>query len=120
MATGFKYNKTLDKWEIINKFDVDDSKYVVSKSKDKDAAWVVIRIGERSEFAYCKEEFNYKGYLECDGVASVNMNKNNLRFILIHRHGYHNAVVKDLHGGLLLREGDLTPFMEIGKCSPLR
>lgn len=33
MATGFKYNKARDKWEIAN-FNVDDSKYIVSKSKE--------------------------------------------------------------------------------------
>lgn len=106
MATGFSYNKALDKWETAN-FNVEESKYVVSKSKDK--YWQVKQIGKSdySSSYYCNGGFSEYGFLSCSGLlGSFNMNRINLRYIRIFSMGYYNNT-KD------------TPFIEIGKCSPL-
>ena len=118
MATGFIYNKTLEKWEI-NNLNTVDNKYRVKRSKEKEIAWEVQKIGKNIVSDFCKKDFNKNGNLECEGTDSFFMNKNNLRFILIFPYGYHNANMRNHQGALLFKEGDLTPFIEIGKCSSM-
>ncbi len=57
-------------------------------------------------------EFNDSGYLNCSGFYALSFNKKNLRFLLTYRVGYVNA-------GIAGVEGDDTPSMTIGKCSPM-
>ena len=116
MATGFQYNKALDKWEISN-FLADEDKYLVSRSTDNNIVWEVKRLGESSRFALCKEDFIQHGLLYCEFNIIFNMNKFNLRFIYIRPHGYYNSRSKNDQDLLLYEDGSSMPYIEIGKCS---
>ena len=118
MSTGFKYNKALDKWEIVN-FIVDENTYIVSRSMDKNIAWNVKRSMESSDLAICKEDFNEYGFLFCELNIIFKMNKFNLRFVNIHPLGYYNSSSKDNQNTVLYKDGSTTPYIEIGKCRSL-
>lgn len=118
MATGFSYNKTIDKWEIA-KFNVDDSKYVVSKSNLKGYVWEIKKIGDSEPISWCKEDINDGGYLHCEGFEYFKMNIRNLRFMSVYMIGYINDNIKENNGSFIFKEGGNTPSMQIGKCSPL-
>lgn len=118
LATGFKYNKTRDKWEI-TKFNVDDSKYVVSRSKLENFVWEIKEIGVSKPSSWCKEDFNEHGHLYCQGLRHFIMNRENLRFIMADMIGYFFGTLKDEKGKIIIKEGDGSPNIEIGKCSPL-
>ena len=118
MSTGFKYNKALDKWEIAN-FIVDENKYIVRRSTDKNIAWKVKRFEQDSDLALCKEDFNKYGFLFCELNNIFKMNKFNLRFVNIHPLGYYNSSSKDNQNTLLYKDGSTTPYIEIGKCSSI-
>jgi len=118
LATGFKYNKTRDKWEI-TKFNVDDSKYVVSRSKSEKFAWEIKKIGISKPISLCREDFNEHGHLRCQGLIDFIMNRENLRFIMADMIGYFFGTLKDEKGKIIIKEGDGSPNIEIGKCSPL-
>jgi hypothetical protein len=111
-ATGFKYNKALDKWEIAN-FSVDDQKYIVRKTLDNDKLypWEVHKTGDKYPM-YCQYGFDKHGVFHCVRYTEFIMDKNNLRFIFIQPSGYYNPDRTE-------HEGDETPFMAIGKCSRL-
>jgi len=117
MATGFKYNKTLKKWENAN-FTIDDHKYVVSRSKEEGVVWEVKQIGQQIPMAKCNNDFDENGYIFCEYYRKFKMNKNNLRFISDYSFGYYNESPKGKIG-VFFEDGWDTPFIEIGKCSPL-
>ena len=118
MATGFAYNKTLDKWDVAN-FNVDDKKYVVTRSKRENFAWEVKQIGRNIPVSWCKKDINEVGLLHCEGFQYFKMNINNLRFMSVYMVGYIHYNIKDDNGNIMFKEGENTPSMEIGKCSPL-
>ena len=118
MSTGFRYNKALDKWEIAN-FITDEDKYIVSRSIDKNIAWEVKRIGESSELAFCKKDFNKYGFLYCESNIIFKMNKLNLRFLKIYPTGYYNSSSKNNQDIVLYKDGSSKPYIEIGRCSPV-
>lgn len=111
-AVGFSFNKSTKEWERAN-FKSED-KYVVSKSSDKRKGWEVKKIGE-SIGAECAEGFNEHGFINCNGFMDFQMNRISLRYIMVHKYGY---VVKEYSDDGLFKEGSLTPYLEIGKCSP--
>ena len=119
MSTGFKYNKALDKWEIAN-FITDEEKYIVSRSIDKNIAWEVKRIGESSELAFCKKDFDEYGFLYCESNIIFKMNKLNLRFLKINPIGYYNSSSKNNQDIVLYKDGSSMPYIEIGKCSSFK
>jgi hypothetical protein len=112
-AVGFSFNKASQQWERAN-FKA-DKKYLVSKSSEGGKTWEVKEMGQ-SEGTTCEEGFNENGFIKCKGLLDFTMNKNSLRYILVHPYGY---VVKEYKKGGFLEEGALTPYLEIGKCSPL-
>ncbi len=116
MGTGFVFDNTRKQWRISN-FKA-EGKYVVIKSTRKGYVREVKKIGETSVVAYCKNDFNEYGALSCERLYQFRMNKNNLRYLLIYPVGYwtdnKNAPKHDPFA-----EGEDTPRMEIGKCSPL-
>lgn len=118
MSTGFKYNTTLDKWEIAN-FIADKNQYIVSRSIDKNIVWEVKRIKDNSELALCKEDFDDYGFLYCELNDIFKMNKFTLRFININPSGYYNSSSKNNQGVVLYKDGSSTPYIEIGKCSSI-
>ena len=109
LATGFSYQKNIDKWNI-STFDVAKNKYILTKSNTNKWEWKIF--GEKYTNVNCDDAFNEHGYLNCNGFEQIQFNKKNLRFIKIYRLGYVNK-------GIVGIEGEDTPNMEIGKCSPL-
>ena len=112
-AVGFDYNNTSKKWERTD-FKT-ESKYVVSKSSDASKGWEVKKIGQ-SEGTSCGNGFDENGFIRCSGIIDFLMNNKSLRYIVSHLFGY---VIKEYPEGSQLKEGSLTPYLEIGQCSPL-
>jgi hypothetical protein len=115
-STGFRYNKALDKWEVVN-FIVDVNKYIVSRSLDKNIAWEVKRETGSSEFSFCKNDFDENGFLYCESNIIFKMNKFNLRFVNISPSGYYNSASKNDQEVMLYKDGSSTLYIEIGRCS---
>ena len=70
--------------------------------------------------AYCENEFNESGAIICCKTTYIfKMNNINLRYLKIYPHGYYNDNIKYKNWGILLKEDSDSPYMEIGKCSPL-
>lgn len=113
-ATGFAYDENSKTW-VGTKFKA-DSKYIISKSDDKEYRFKVTKVGEDHSTCECKEGFNEYGYLLCEcWTGQFKFNKNNGRFIMAHPFGYYNV----LPGAKKFTDKNSdTPFMEIGKCSP--
>lgn len=112
-SVGFSFDKTSRDWERTN-FKA-ESKYVLSKSSDVGKEWEVKKIGESSGTP-CEGDFNMHGFISCKGILDFKMNKISLRYIVFHPYGY---VVKDYPKDGPFQEGSMTPYLEIGKCSPL-
>jgi len=111
-AVGFSFNKTAKKWEWAN-FKAED-KYLVSKSSEASKEWEVKKIGASSGTP-CTGGFDEYGFIRCEGRLDFRMNNKSLRYIIVHPYGY---VVSEYSKGLF-EEGVITPYIEIGKCSPL-
>lgn len=112
-STGFKYDENSKTW-ISVPFKT-DSKYLVNKSK-KLGSWVIKETGGGT-FIQCEKGFNDWGFLRCSGMSfngDFTMNNETLRFQYVYPFGY---VVRAYNEDN--KEGSITPFMEIGKCSPL-
>ena len=108
-STGFRYDKSSKSW-ITSTFNVSDSKYTLTLSNGQ---WKWNKLGEKSSLPSDCGKFNEYGYLHCSPLLKkLTFNKKNLRYMLIYDVGYVN-------GGLFGNEGEDTPNMEIGKCSPL-
>ena len=116
ISTGFRYNKALDKWEIVN-FIVDVNQFIVSRSTDKNIAWEVNRDGESSEYSICKKDFDEYGFLYCVSNIIFKMNRFNLRFININPTGYYNSKSENIQEVMLFNDGSSEPYIEIGRCS---
>ena len=109
LTTGFAYNKTTKNWFSTN-FDVKDQKYVLSQ---KNKLWYWKKVGGPESATIECGEFNKAGFLNCNPFGEIlSVNKTNLRFSLTNNVGY-------VSGEFLGVEGSITPFMTIGKCSPL-
>lgn len=108
LSTGFVYRKNLDKWTTTT-FDVSKDKYLLSKSSN--GMWQWKNFGKENSIE-CDGEFSKNGYLNCNKFEQVTFNKRNLRFIKVYNVGYVNK-------GIIGNEGEDTPSMEIGTCSPL-
>jgi len=112
-AVGFSFNKTSRQRERAN-FKA-QSKYVVSKSSEAGKEWEVKKIGQ-SLGTPCAGGFDENGFIRCKGLLDFQMNNKSLRYIVVHPYGY---VVKEYPKDGLFEEGSLTPYLEIGECSPL-
>ena len=114
-ATGFKFNKSTKTWKATN-FNVSDGKYLVARSKDERYARAVTKVGDKRPIAYCDDDISGDDMnLGCNspGLFRFRFSPKTMRFSMIYIAGY---VGPFGIGGL---EGDNTPFIEIGKCSPL-
>jgi hypothetical protein len=58
----------------------------------------------------CDADFDADGALQCHGPEEFRMNRNSLRFVYVYPYGYWN------HGS---ENGGDTPYVAIGKCSPM-
>jgi hypothetical protein len=111
IVTGFRYSETSEKW-VQTKFIADD-KYIISESDSESYAFKVVEIGSKYPLANCKEGFNEYGFLFCDDFK---FQKKNGRYIRSYTVGYFN-VLPSLNE--ISDSTSDTPFLEIGKCSPI-
>lgn len=119
MANGFKFDAGSKTWQHA-RFTA-SSKYIVSRPKEKSSwSWVLREVGSQDIRGFCKSDINEVGNLFCDtGGGQFKFSKGTLRFINSHAMGYwhdQNPLVENKYRS---KEGADTPFIEIGKCSPL-
>lgn len=111
-ATGFEFNKETKSWNTAN-FNVQGQKYIISKSKVEFIEYEVKKFAEKYTIAECMRDFTEKGFLDCDGpIGTFKFNRENGRFLRINPWGYLGV------SPFSTNEGDNSPFIEIGKCSP--
>lgn len=115
-AAGFRFDKAEDQW--VSATFRTDSKYLVRPSRSEDLAfirmahtirWVVVKIGDSRPIGYCEDGFGDNGILSCEGIHEFVVNSRTLRFE--HRFDLGYAISPG-------EDGDVTPYMEIGTCSP--
>jgi hypothetical protein len=116
-AAGFRFDKTRSEW--VSATFRTDNKYVVRPSTSEDVAliptehniqWVVVKVGDTRPTGYCEDNFGDNGILSCEGIDEFVVNSRTLRFEHRSNLGYAISPGED---------GDFTPYMEIGTCSPL-
>jgi len=112
-STGFVYDKDLKEW--VNSNYQGDHKYIVSKLNVKGKIWEVKKLGNDASVSICEDHFNESGILLCDGICEFKMNKINRRYILTCDVGYYYSG----EGMKYSDEKSATPFIQIGKCSPI-
>ena len=54
-SIGFAYNESSEKWEP-SKFNIEDSKYIISPSKYEKASYEVKKMGEQKTLIWCERE----------------------------------------------------------------
>lgn len=97
-----------------------DAKYVISNSQgdDGDASTqrVVRNVGDKGISFWCEKDFNETGYLFCRNAFGVfRFNKQNLRFMSTYMVGYVTDGIQNSGS----REGENTPIIRGGVCSPI-
>ncbi|MDM7950090.1 hypothetical protein [Hydrogenophaga sp.] len=119
-ATGMGFDKASGVWEV-RTFRA-DSKYLVSEATEREEAiyaakWLVKKMGSSSPTLLCPEGFSEIGFLFCENLGEFKFNRKSGRYLRSYTMGYFN----DMPGkaGPLRAEGDDTPAIEIGKCSPI-
>jgi hypothetical protein len=117
LQTGFAIGASSDEWQVAE-FKATD-KFVVTRSRLKDGAWEVKKIGDKEASYACKDNVaKDKSVLVCSGLGDFRMNQNNGRFLLVYPIGFWTDIDgKDVSG--TFKEGMNTPYMGIGTCSPL-
>jgi len=119
-STGFAFDKISKSWMSAN-FNVHEGKYLISRVKKRDA-WEVKNVGQKNALIWCKNGFSESGELQCKGpVSFFKMSKKTLRYIMFYTAGYWNEPRKAWDGNntITMEEGDNTPNVQIGKCSPM-
>jgi len=114
-ATGFYYDTKSAQRKSAN-FNVEDSKYIITKSSYSGYKIEVKTLGSKDIVTRCKDDFSEQGFLFCDwGGVFFRFNNKNNRYIKSIINGYH-TVVPSVNN---TKETDTTPYIEIGKCSSL-
>jgi hypothetical protein len=114
-STGFVYDDEQKEWEAATF--KGGEKYFISKP-DKYGIREIKEVGKTTALMSCSQGFNENGSLFCGTGTSFNMNRHNLRFLHVFPVGYWNDGIP-LKDGLQIKDGELTPYMSIGKCIPL-
>jgi hypothetical protein len=111
--TGFMFSAGEGAWKGAS--DRVDTKFlIVPQDKSREMAYMVYRAGQQYADAYCKEDFNEYGYLNCQkGSWIFKFNKRSGRFLYVSAEGYIN-VAPELK---ITDETSAAPYMLIGKCS---
>lgn len=107
LLTGFTEDETSRQWRRANF--KQEEKYLLTRSNDPKAAWVVRRLGSAATTSWCRSDFNEDSKLFCEGFSDFKFNRKKLRFIYINTFG--NSFL-DEHGSDDIGIG-------IGKCTPL-
>ena len=112
-ATGFKFNKTTKTWAPAT-FNVTDDKFVISRSKTEKHVWKMTIVGEKQPYTCRDQTPEYEDNLFCDvAFTKFQFSLESLRYMSVHPFGYVDPFTE------LFKEGGQTPYMQIGKCSPL-
>lgn len=120
MVTGFVYDKDAGEWSSAS-FNA-NRRYVVSRARVDGFAWEVVQVGETRPSTLCKSDFTGAGNLSCEGSHQFKMNRTNRRFLHAYLMGYwtdRSGEPGAMGNPYLFKEGENTPFVEIGTCSPL-
>jgi hypothetical protein len=112
LSTGFTFNKSDKSWQT-TKFTVHNDKFIVHRPTSdtpisRGMKWVVTRVGERMPNSFCANDFAGP-LLTCSSMTTFKFSKEKLRFSATYDFGF---VEPDT-------EGNDTPSMTIGKCSPI-
>lgn len=124
VAAGLKFDPTTKTWSG-GEF-VSTHKVVLKRAPPRLATqgfvWAVWQTGSDGLPEYgCKMDFDERGFLYCAGFGEFRFNKTNLRFVSTYIYGY----VDDGLPGIdplterVRVEGQDTPVVRAGKCSPL-
>ena len=119
-VTGFAYDKADGGWSATS-FHA-DRRYIISRSSAEGVAWEVAQVGEAFPSTLCRRDFSSAGNLSCEGAHQFKMNRTNRRFLHAYLMGYwsdHNSETRTADNPFLFKEGENTPFVEIGTCRPL-
>lgn len=119
MVTGFSFDKGEHGWQVAHFHS--DSQYIVSRLPSDGTQWQVVPVGEAMPSGFCKDDFSPDGVLTCRGFDEFKMNKANLRFIHAYLVGYwtDGRAGQPNRDPSLFKEGENSPFLEIGKCAPM-
>jgi len=80
------------------------------------AVYEVGKVNAANATAFCDKGYNDKGYLFCTGLGEeLNFNRDTMRFVHWFPFGYIDPPESSFWG----KEGEATPFMEIGKCTAI-
>lgn len=110
-ATGFSFDAYRKSWSVA-RFEVESQKYILQRPEKgfaPNVLWVVTQLGKSSPEVYCAAEFS-DDELSCRGLTKFEFSKKTLRFQKIYDLGYVSPAGT---------EGDDTPVITIGRCSPL-
>ena len=111
-ATGFSYKN--GRWVSTN-FNVDDNRFIVFK-KQYSLVYEVRKMGYHFGSSCRKDDPDEEGWIQCEGILETwRMNIFSLRYLRANLIGY---VIEDLDEDERLAKAS-TPFIEIGRCSPL-
>lgn len=113
-VVGFHFDEVTKQWKREG-FNVNDRKWLLSKSR---TGWVAKKIGAPTSSALHKVSCVYSTFIDCEGPSAIyhfRMNPKSLRYIFDFEGGYIESGYTDAP----LKEGDTTPHMEIGECTPL-
>lgn len=124
MSAGLQFDRSQSAWRS-NVFDT-THKVVVKRATPAEAAvgwrWAVWTLGERTLPTYvCKQDFDARGFLYCEGFGQFKFNNKNLRFISSYMIGFvdDGLAEEKSSAGAPRAEGGDTPLVRGGKCSPL-
>lgn len=118
-ATGFAFDETNNEW-VTTTYNVSKHKYLISpisndhRFKDQ-FSYIVKNFKTGEEEAYCDNEIDFFGDLKCKAYEyELHFNIISNRFIGYQLTGYHD-VTKNGY----IKDGDVSPYMEIGICSKI-
>jgi hypothetical protein len=110
MTTGFSFDKNQRVWKRAT---FRSPKFILARTNGEKSAWGVKEMGDTIPTSYC-EGFENE-VLMCGGFFEFRMNRETLRFMSIYMFGYWTDDKSKSAGK---EEGDDTPALTIGKCSP--
>jgi hypothetical protein len=123
-ATGFGMNSKTHAWTV-QKFRT--RKYIIrAPIKGPNApggayaavvaVYEVGKVDAANATAFCDKDYNEAGFLFCSGLGEdLNFNRQTLRFVHWFPYGYIDPPESSFWG----KEGEATPFMEIGTCTAI-
>ena len=131
---GFVFDAARKEWGTSTQTSGDAQKLIVKRTPEQfrgagEYRWMVFFAGSDTPISLCRSDFNESGYLSCgDSSIDFRMNRNDLRYIAAAMLGYVGAgpggpISKADPGGPIAKavgkEGDLAPYMIIGRCTPI-